>query len=408
MRVLLITDWLQGVGGAERYIVAVREGLRGAGDEVRLLTSDVGTAGDGSAEYRAHGSERVLAKAVLQLANPFAALVVRRALREFRPDVAMVNMFEHQLSPGIFAALRPVPTVLSVTDYKGICPVSSKLLPDDRLCHDPPGLVCWRSGCVSAPHWVRDQARYALIRWARKHTRRVLTCSQWMSRELARHGVEAEHVSLPVPLPGTEFRRLASARPTLAYCGRLDRTKGVPLLLRAFARLKPIAPAARLRLLGEGPLRESLEDLVRALGLEEMVSFRGLVPPELVEHEISDAWAVVVPSLWAEPLGLVAIEAIVRGIPVVASAAGGLGETVEHGTSGLLFSNGNEDELAGHLEAIATARTFPDHAVPDAAVRRVARRHDPELHTERLRGILMSLAGVHASTNPSVRTALRV
>ena len=95
MRVLLITDWLQGVGGAERYIVAVREGLRGAGDEVRLLTSDVGTAGDGSAEYRARGSERVLAKTVLQLANPFAASVVRRALREFRPDVAMVNMFEH-------------------------------------------------------------------------------------------------------------------------------------------------------------------------------------------------------------------------------------------------------------------------------------------------------------------------
>ena len=200
----------------------------------------------------------------------------------------------------------------------------------------------------------------------------------------------------------------ASARPTLAYCGRLDRTKGVPLLLRAFARLKPIAPGARLRLVGEGPLRESLEDLVRALGLEEMVSFRGLVPPELVEHEISDAWAVVVPSLWAEPLGLVAIEAILRGIPVVASAAGGLGETVEHGTSGLLFSNGNEDELAGHLEAIVTARAFLDHAVPDAAVRRVVRRHDPELHTERLRGILMSVAGVHASTNPSARTALRV
>ena len=159
--------------------------------------------------------------------------------------------------------------------------------------------------------------------------------------------------------------------------------------------------------MGEGPLRESLEDLVRALGLEEMVSFRGLVPPELVEHEISDAWAVVVPSLWAEPLGLVAIEAILRGIPVVASAAGGLGETVEHGTSGLLFSNGNEDELAGHLEAIVTARAFPDHAVPDSAVRRMVRRHDPELHTERLRGILMSLAGVHASTNPSARIAAR-
>jgi glycosyltransferase involved in cell wall biosynthesis len=406
MRVLLITDWLQGVGGAERYVVAMREGLRAAGDEVRLLTSDVGTAGDGTAEYRARGSERVIAKAMLQIANPFAVSVLHRALAEFRPDAALVNMFEHQLSPAIFAALRGVPTALSVTDYKGICPVSSKLLPDDRLCHTPPGLVCWRSGCLTAPHWVRDQARYALIRWGRRRTGRVLGCSQWVCRELARHGVEAEHLPPPVPAPGPTFRRLASEGPTLVYCGRLDRTKGVPLLLRAFARMRPDAPAARLRIVGEGPLRRSLEDLVREHGLEEQVSFRGLVPPELVEHELADAWAVVVPSLWAEPLGLVAVEAIVRGIPVVASAAGGLGETVEHGTSGLLFANGNENELVSHLEAVATGRAFPSHTVPEAAVRRVTRLHDPETHVERLRGILRSLAGAPASTRPARQTAL--
>jgi glycosyltransferase involved in cell wall biosynthesis len=408
VRVLLITDWLQGVGGAERYIVAVREGLRTAGDEVRLLTSDVGTAGDGSAEYRARGSELVIAKAVLQVANPFAISVVRRAVREFRPDVAFVNMFEHQLSPAIFAALGAVPTVLSVTDYKGICPVSSKLLPGDRLCHDPPGLVCWQSGCLTAPHWVRDQARYALIRWGRKRTRRVLACSRWVRDELARHGVEAEHLPLPAPPPGPEFRRLASERPMFVYCGRLDRTKGVPLLLGAFARLKQSVPRAHLRIVGEGPLRKSLEDMVRGLGIEEMVTFRGLVSPHLVEHELAHAWAAVVPSLWAEPLGLVAVEAILRGVPVIASAAGGLGETVEDGVSGLLFDNGKEDGLVRHLEAVASARAFPTHTVPDAAMQRVTRRHDPDLHTERLRGILMTLAEAPVSTRPEASTVPRL
>ncbi len=408
MRVLLITDWLQGVGGAERYIVAVRDGLRGAGDEVRLLTSDVGTAGDGSAEYRARGSERVTAKAVLQLANPFAVSTTRRAVMEFRPDVAFVNMFEHQLSPAIFAALGAVPSVLSVTDYKGICPVSSKLLPDDRLCHDSPGLVCWRSGCLTAPHWVRDQARYALIRWGRKRTRRVLACSGWVRDEPARHGVEAEHLPPPVPPAGPEFRRLPSEHPMFVYCGRLDRTKGVPLLLGAFARLKQSTPRAHLRIVGDGPLRRPLEDRVRELGLDKVVTFRGLVPPDLVEHELADAWAAVVPSLWAEPLGLVAVEAILRGVPVIASATGGLGETVEHGVSGLLFDNGNEDELVGHLEVVASARAFPSHTIPDSAVQRVARHHDPDLHTERLRGILMALAQAPLSTRPSTQTALPV
>jgi glycosyltransferase involved in cell wall biosynthesis len=407
VRVLLITDWLGGVGGAERYIVDVRDGLRAAGDEVRLLTSDVGTAGDGSAEYRAHGSERFMAKAVLQVVNPFAYGAVRSAVRDFRPDVALVNMFEHQLSPAIFAALGAVPTLLSVTDYKGICPVSSKLLPDDRLCHAPPGLVCWRSGCLTAPHWLRDQARYALIRWGRHRTRRVIACSQWVSRELARHGIEADHVALPVPPPGPTFQRRASEQPTLVYCGRLDRTKGVPLLLRAFARLRRTVPAARLRIVGDGPLRETLENLVGRLELGQTVTFHGLVGPERVEDELADAWAVTMPSLWAEPLGLVALEAIVRGIPVVASAAGGLGETVEHGVSGLLFANGDEDGLVRQLEEVASGRAFPTHWVPEAAVRRVAERHRPELHTERLRAILTSLAADPASARPATRPALR-
>jgi glycosyltransferase involved in cell wall biosynthesis len=343
---------------------------------------------------------------VFQLANPFAVSAVRRAVREFRPDVAFVNMFEHQLSPAIFAALGAVPTVLSVTDYKGICPVASKLLPDDRLCRDPPGLVCWQSGCLTAPHWVRDQARYALIRWGRKQTRRVLACSRWVRDELARHGVDAEHLPLPVPPAGPVFRRAPSERPMFVYCGRLDRTKGLTLLLGAFARLQQLAPRAHLRIVGDGPVRESLEKSVSRLGLDETVTFRGLVPRDLVEHELADAWAAVVPSLWAEPLGLVAVEAILRSVPVIASSSGGLGETVEHGVSGLLFDNGNENELVAHLQAVACGRAFPTRTIPDAAVRRLARHHDPDRHTERLRGLLTALADAPVSTRRSTLAGL--
>src|SRR5690606_20495241 len=102
-----------------------------------------------------------------------------------------------------------------------------------------------------------------------------------------------------------------------------------------------VTPTARLRVVGEGPERPALEALARSLGLDGAVSFRGWVSPADVEHELADAWAQVVPSLWAEPLGLIALEAIVRGVPVIASAAGGLGEIVEHGRSGLLFPNGD-------------------------------------------------------------------
>jgi glycosyltransferase involved in cell wall biosynthesis len=106
-----------------------------------------------------------------------------------------------------------------------------------------------------------------------------------------------------------------------------------------------------------------------------------------VEQQLTDAWALVVPSLWAEPLGFVALEAIVRRVPVVASRGGGLGETIEDGTSGLLFPNGDEEALLGCLEAVASGRAFPAHVLADGAVRRVGELHGMERHLQRLREI---------------------
>jgi glycosyltransferase involved in cell wall biosynthesis len=394
MRALLITDWMAGSGGAESYITWVRDGLRAAGDEVRLLTSSAGTAGDGSAEYRAYGTDLLVAQAFLQIVNPFAVAEVRRALREFRPDVAFVNMFEHHLSPVILGQLRGVPTVLSLTDYKSVCPLGTKLLPDGRICSDKAGAVCLRRSCVSLPHWLRDQPRYALIRSGMRRVNRVLTCSRWMQRVLASNGVAAEHLPLPVPEPRHGFRCAPAEEPLFVFCGRLDAEKGLPLLLRAFARVRADLPGARLRIVGRGPQRSMLDDLTAALLLKEAVTFRGWVAPTEVERELEDAWALVAPSLWAEPLGLVAIEAIVRGVPVVASASGGLGETVQDGVSGLLFPNGDEAALAERLDAVARGRAFPDHQLPAALVRRMRETHGVAAHIGSLRRIFAETAGL--------------
>lgn len=388
MRALLITDWMAGAGGAEGYITCARDGLRAAGDTVRLLTSTAGSAGDGAAEYRAYGTERRAMQTFLQIVNPLAVAGVRSALRDFRPDVVLVNMFEHHLSPAIFGPLRGVPTILSITDYKCICPIGSKLLPSGCVCTVQAGAICWRNGCVSLPHWVRDRPRYALIRAAVRQVDRVLSCSAWVQRELASNGVPSEYLPLPVPEPGPGFRRAPATEPLFVYCGRLDAEKGLALLLRAFAGLRRVAPTAHLRIVGRGTEQRALQQLAAALGLQPAVTFRGWVNPGDVERELVDAWALVAPSLWAEPLGLVAVEAIVRGLPVIASGSGGFGETVEHGISGLLFPNGDEPELLQHLLAVASRGAFPSHAIPHDVVRWVQSFHDVKRHIEGLRRIL--------------------
>jgi glycosyltransferase involved in cell wall biosynthesis len=404
MRVLLISDWMRGAGGAERYISTLRAGLQAAGDEVRLLTSTAGSAGNGSADYRAYGTERVAAQTVLQIANPFAVAAVRSALRGFQPDVVFLNMFEYHLSPAILHQFRRFPAVLSITDYKCICPIGSKLLPDGRLCEEPAGLVCWRLGCVSLSHWLRDQPRYALFRSGRRRIDRVLACSRWVQHELARNGIEAEFLTLPVPPPGPRFHRAPASEPLFIYCGRLDRNKGLELLLRAFAHLRLVAPTARLRVVGTGPHQRLLERSVDALGLGNAVSFRGWVAPDQVEAELTDGWALVVPSLWAEPLGLVALEAIVRGIPVIASASGGLGEVVDHGISGLLFQNGVEEELVRHLVAVARKQAFPSHVLPHVVVARVREVHSIGRHVDRMQQVFQEVLRSAAATGKISRS----
>ena len=289
-------DWNRGRGGAEAYTLWLRDALRAAGDDVRLLTSSAGTAGDGTADYVGYGTENRAAQTFLQIVNPFAASTVRRAVAEFRPEVIWVNNFAYHLSPAAVFALGGAPKILAVGDYKLICPLGSKLLPDRSLCQAQSGWICHRSGCLSLPHWLRDQPRYALIRSGAARFHRVLACSGWVQRELAAAGIESEIMFLPVPAPSLHFERRPAPDPTILYCGRLDQTKGVDLLLRAFARLSAEFPAACLRVAGAGPERPMLERLAGSLSLAN-TEFLGWLSRAEIERELAGAWVSVAPSV---------------------------------------------------------------------------------------------------------------
>ena len=193
---------------------------------------------------------------------------------------------------------------------------------------------------------------------------------------------------MPVAAPSATFQRHPDKHPTFAFCGRLDFEKGVPLLLRAFARMHTAVPDAALRIIGRGPLQPELERLVAELDLASAVTFTGWLEPPQIDIHLADAWSLVVPSLWAEPSGLVAIEAIMRGVPVIASRIGGLSEVVEDGRSGLLFPNGDEAALTERMLSIAQGRDIPEHTLAPEVVRAAMARHALEGHVTKLRQVL--------------------
>jgi glycosyltransferase involved in cell wall biosynthesis len=391
MRVLLVTDWNSNAGGAESYIMMLRDSLRAAGDDVRLLACGAVLDDELLPHEKIRGSDRLSAQAFLQIVNPFAVARVRAVTREFRPDVALVSHFAYHLSPAALTGLRNLPTVVSVMDYKCVCPVGTKLLPDNALCGVRAGVVCQRNGCVSAAHWLRDRPRYAMMHSALSHASRIVSPSRWIQRELAIAGMQAEHIPLAVPPPSPGFRRTPAASPLFLYCGRLSREKGVGLLISAFARSLYAVPDAQLRIVGDGPERVALEDLVETLDIGDSVVFTGRVAPQRVEAELANTWAVVSPSLWAEPFGLIALEAIVHGVPVIASATGGLAELVEDRLHGLLFPNGDERALSECIRAVAQSTLFPTHRLPVEVVERAAHASSPARHANRMRSLFSQL-----------------
>jgi glycosyltransferase involved in cell wall biosynthesis len=83
-------------------------------------------------------------------------------------------------------------------------------------------------------------------------------------------------------------------------------------------------------------------------------------------------------------MGLAAVEAVVRSVPVIASSIGGLAEVIDHGRSGLLFPNGDETALARCLGDVATGQAFRDQILPAEVVREIADRHSIERYVARL------------------------
>lgn len=388
MRVLLIADWAPLEGGSERYVASLLDRLRARGDEVELLTSSAGSAAGGRAAFVAYGSRTKAGRVVTQVVNPSAFLTTRRAVASFRPDVVHVSSFLSFLSPAALSGLGDVPAVVTLLDYRAICPIGWNVLPDSTACRHRPGAVCRREGCISRTRRLREAPRFALIRRSLERAARVLTISAWMESALAAAGVHSEPLALPVEPPAAYDSRRAP-HPVFVYGGRLDPEKGVDGLIRAFARLRRTRPEAELRICGDGRDRADLERLAAELSCP--VEF---IPGMLGQdwwRAAPGAWAVVVPSLWEEPLGLVPIEAILRRVPVIASDSGGLRETVRHGRTGLLYPRGDHVALAERLEAVAS-RTALERPLPADDVDRLVARHNPDTHVTRLREVYSEAA----------------
>ena len=182
----------------------------------------------------------------------------------------------------------------------------------------------------------------------------VITPSRVLADYLREHGVTSPIFPIPNGIPVEEFQGgdphyarerygIPGGIPVIISCGRLGIEKNVEVLLKAFARLRAKKDAALL-LVGDGPLRDELQNLARSLGIADRTFFAGSVPPEAMPHMYASADLFMFASL-TDTQGLVLVEAKAAGVPAVAVGALGVKDMVLDGEDGYLCAN-DPDEIA--------------------------------------------------------------
>jgi glycosyltransferase involved in cell wall biosynthesis len=356
MKVLMLAQtYAPVVGGEERHVEDLSAELAARGHEVVVATlrqpgGAVPPQPDGvrvrvldSSVHRIPGIEtQATTNYAPPLPDPVTTAGLRALLREERPDVVHAhNWLVNSYLP--LARGAGAPLVLTLHDYGLLCP-TKRLFLDGAVCSGPGALKCLRH---ASDHY--GAAKGTLVAggvavadpWVRRRVDLFVSVSSVVG-ELCRVAGRANHRVLPnfapplPPPPADADERLAFLPDGefALYFGDVSEDKGARVLLEAHAGL-PDAPP--LVLIG----RRNVE------GLDEMANViaPGPLPHAVAIEAVRRSAFTVAPSIWAEPFGIVALEAGAAGKPVLASASGGLRDVIVDDETGRLLPAGDVPAL---------------------------------------------------------------
>ncbi|HTV92858.1 MAG TPA: glycosyltransferase family 4 protein [Verrucomicrobiae bacterium] len=384
-RLLVLCDVVGAEGGSESAMERYLPALQRAGFDVRVMARRVTDPRRFGVPARAlsWGGEND------EPSGAAADAIVTEIENEKIGVVLSSNVFDAAVLAAARSAKR---CVVHVRDHRVFCPNGDRLFPSfPAPCDAPMGGACVVNsvlhGCVCGPRArtiERLRARERVASATRRHDAFVVS-SRFMARLCERNGIGSERIHvLPPPVSDGSLAdeiAPAPAQPRVLFAGRIVPAKGLQSLIRALARIgadrRPV-----LRVAGrETPELERCVQIAHHLGVQ--LEVLGWCDGDALLRAIDDVHAVVVPSLWPEPYGLLGAEAQARGRPAAAYATGGIPEWV--GDAGVCVPRGDEAALARAIAAVTDPSRWPSFS---AAARQRANRHDLSSFGERLRTVL--------------------
>jgi len=312
----LVVDSLE-VGGAERHVVDLAVALSRKEHEVTVACSVAGDLAE-SLEEANMPIRSLLDQLVKRRVSVAYARELWTLAKEERFDLVHAHVYASAAAAAIATMGTGVPLV--VTEHTE---------------------AVWRG---RRPRLV--------TRWFCRRASRVIAVSDAVKRRLVKQDdvPPAKIAVIPNAVPANPdsgsgtlpLRDELRDRPLVGVLARLQPEKGVATFLKAGARVAKVVPQARFIVVGDGPLRAELEVLVRRLCMKRNVRFLGFRSDPRALIELLDV--LVVPSL-TEGAPLVVLEAMAAGVPIVASAVGGIPDQIRHEGEGLLVPPGDPAAL---------------------------------------------------------------
>jgi glycogen synthase len=270
----------------------------------------------------------------------------------------VIHLAGPALAPMLLSYMWLRPLVVEHHGFQTICPNGTLFFePLAAPCpgHFMPGRhgLCLRCNAeqgylVSMKLWLLTFLRRFLC----KHVAVNITPTQWLGEQICLprvtpifHGVAAKIQSKGV--------HCSPPRPLIVFIGRLVSTKGVRELVLAAKILKEQNRVFELVIIGDGPERSSLEELVRQTQVSSLVRFAGHLEVAELENVLASALALVVPSLAGEVFGMVIAENMLRGKAIVASDLGAFSEVLDD--TGLKFRTGDAFDLSARISELIQA-----------------------------------------------------
>ena len=379
MRILLVHNRYQHTGGEDGVVTSEADLLRKGGHEVRLLMAS-------NDDIRSSVDQAVVAAQVIY--NFAGRHLVSDEISTFGPDIVHVHNFFPRLSPAVFDACRKanVPSVWTLHNFRALC-ANGFLFRDGQPCEACVGRIpvaairhgCYRGSRVGSTAVAAMIAYHQHIGTWRRKVSRFIALTEFAKQKFIAGGIPSDRLFVKPNFSEDlmpDRSDLATRRNGAVFVGRLSPEKGVKMLIDAWHKID-----APLTIIGDGPERTALEAMAPA-----NVRFLGFLDRPAVRSAMANAQVLVVPSIWYEMFGLVAIEAMALGTPVVAFDIGALSEIVLDHVNGRLVQPGRVDELIKVLHEFFAATDR--HVSLSAGARHTyVKRYSPTSNLEMLEEI---------------------